>query len=393
MRDVMGHKRHNHGSGAWTVRRPRGRERGAALTRQTRATVSSERGTILVLTAFIIVGLMAISALVVDIVVVHQAQLRAQATVDASVLAAAQDLDDIPTAVAAAQEYALRNYGVSAGDWAGCVDPAPLPVATSVNCISVDDPVAPTHIRVQLPRRSVPAFFARVLGKDSFSVTAAAAAEIEFGITGATPPDGLPTTGDADPADFQEIADFLRAGDPGGGYDKCNPMPNWLDVNNVPPGATKWGEYIFVFEHLDGTTQTVCGTSSDQTFPPDGTTMQWGMDTFIAGTGGASHPGPGMTVHVSCSQNFIAQDGWDADLKGNGPIEGVDTDWHIIRYIGARYQVSEGPDPEDVEEGKDTSDVPPAGEVYIKNACGYSFSPVTSGPPSSGSSPVIRLID
>jgi hypothetical protein len=105
------------------------------------------------------------------------------------------------------------------------------------------------------------------------------------------------------------------------------------------------------------------------------------MDTFVVGTGGTTHPGPGMMMHVSCSQNFIAQGGWhdSGDGSGLGPSEGADTDWHLVRYIGARYQVSKG---------KKASD-PPVGELYIKNACGYDFSPITSKPPTS----TIRLVN
>ncbi len=153
-------------------------------------------------------------------------------------------------------------------------------------------------------------------------------------------------------------------------------------MDNPPFGATKWGEYIFVFEHLDGTTQTVCGTSSDVTTDSSGNTFQWGMDTFVAGTGGDTYPGPGMMIHVSCSQNFIAQDGWDADSKGNGPIQGVDAEWHIVRYIGACYQVSGGKSAK-----KDKPPEPAIDEVYIKNACGYELTSVTSELPT----PIIRL--
>ena len=354
------------------------------LIRRRQNVDQEERGAVLVLTAFAMILLLGMAALVIDIVILQQARIRAQATVDSAALAAAQDLPNVSLASAVAQEYALRNYNVAGGDWSGCTDPQPLSTPTGVNCISVNDATSPTLVRVRLPNREVSTFFAPLLGVDAFSVSATATAQVEYS-GGST---GIPTDGDADPADFQQVADFLRAGDPGGGYDKCVPKPKWLDVSpgsTFPPGE-KWGEYIFVFEHLDGTTQTVCGTSSDAITDPSGTTWQWGMDTWVAGTGGTTHPGPGMPMHVSCSQNFIAQDGWDADLKGNGPQQGIDTDWHLIVYIGARYQVSEGPDP---EPDPDKPVKPPAGEVFIKNACGYSFTAVTSEPPT----PHIRLSD
>jgi hypothetical protein len=130
----------------------------------------------------------------------------------------------------------------------------------------------------------------------------------------------------------------------------------------------------------------VCGTSSDAITDPDGNVWQWGMDTWVVGTGGATNPGPGMPMHVSCSLNFIEQGGWDGENKTkapstrvNGPNEILDPNWHIVLYIGARYQVSKGKGSE-----------PPAGETYIKNACGYSFEPLVNDPPSSTN---IRLRD
>ncbi|MEE8407263.1 MAG: TadG family pilus assembly protein, partial [Acidimicrobiia bacterium] len=229
---------------------------------------NEERGAVLVLTAFLMALLLGIAALAVDIVIFQQARIRAQATVDASVLAAVQDLPiDIATATAAAQEYALRNYDVAAGAWPGCSDPQALSVSTGVSCISVNAETPPTLIRVRLPDRPVETFFAPILGMDTFSVSAAATAEIEYsGGSSEVPTD----EGGATP---QEIADFVRAGDPGGGYDTCGPIdpPSSLPSG---PGATHWGEYIFVFEHLPiggaefGETTTVCGTSAEAVTDP-----------------------------------------------------------------------------------------------------------------------------
>ena len=86
------------------------------LMHRGREVLSEERGAVLVITAFMFVGFLGIAALVIDIVVVNQAQIRAQATVDSAVLAAVQDFDNIPAAIAAAEEYAARNYGVTDAD-------------------------------------------------------------------------------------------------------------------------------------------------------------------------------------------------------------------------------------------------------------------------------------
>ena len=108
------------------------------LMHRGREVLSEERGAVLVITAFMFVGFLWIAALVIDIVVVNQAQIRAQATVDSAVLAAVQDFDNIPAAIAAAKEYAARNYDVTDPDWAGCVDPDPLPVPTTEGCLRGD---------------------------------------------------------------------------------------------------------------------------------------------------------------------------------------------------------------------------------------------------------------
>ncbi len=203
----------------------------------------TERGAVLILTAFIFIALLTVAALVVDIVMIHQAELRAQATADSSVLAAALDLGDIGAATVQAKEYAARNYGVTDADWGSCVDAAPLPVATTVPCISIDDATDPTHIRVRLPDRTVPSFFASVLGRDGFSVSAASIAEIEYVIV-----DSDPGTGDPGDPDTPS----LRDGDPGGGYPPCENLPDW---DQPPPAGSKkknWTEFIFVFEHPSG---------------------------------------------------------------------------------------------------------------------------------------------
>ena len=327
--------------------------------------VEQERGAVLILTAFLMVLLLGIAAVAVDIVIFQQARIRAQATVDASVLAAVQELPNINSATTYAQEYALRNYDVAASAWPGCSDSQALSDPTGVNCISVNDPTSPTLIRVRLPDRQVSTFFAPILGVDTFSVSATATAEIEYsGGSSEVPTD----EGGATP---QEIADFVRAGDPGGGYDTCGPIdpPSSLPSG---PGATHWGEYIFVFEHLPiggaefGETTTVCGTSAEAVTDPSGNVWQWGLDYWVEGTGGTTHPGPGMAMHISCSEQFV--NGWDGGTN-QGPTEFVDTDWRVILYVGARYKAQNG-------------------EAALFKTCGQSFPPITSEPTTH-----IRLSD
>ncbi len=290
-----------------------------------------EDGVVVVLTAFIFVGLVGVAALVVDIVNIHQARLRAQATADATVLAAVQDLDDLPVALAKAREYASRNFDVGDFDWFGCVDPEPLAVATDIPCISIDDAGAPTKIRVHLPNRPVPAFFATVLGKTGFEVTASATAEIEWFVTSPGSPGG-----GADP-----FAPSVRDGYTGG-WPACED-PNFWEVEvDEPPepepefdkkgklkkpkkkksgGNSKWREYIFVFEHTDGSTTTWCGTNR---YDP------WGLgekETQMPGGTSTSDPYSMVDVHVSCSANFAS--GWST--KGH-PNPFDDPEWRVVFY-------------------------------------------------------------
>ena len=337
------------------------------------------RGAVLVVTSFAMIGLLGVAAMVVDIVNIHQSEIRAQATVNAAALAAGQDIGDIPSALEAAKDYAWRNFGVTVHEWATCVDPEPLPVATDLPCVSIDDAVSPTSIRVHLPDRQVPAFFASVVGWDGFMVTASATAEVIF-VT-SDPAGGTP-------GDDDSRTPSVRDGDPGGGYDSCSPIPDWeaglpdgsttttTDLSGTTTttqakkkdkkkgdkdgGSVKWSEFIFVFEHMDGTTSTVCGT----TLATGG-----GNETWLAGAGGFSSITPiGMTVHVSCSANFST--GWSN--KG-GPEEFVDTEWRIVRYTIDKYQADS------------------TGGVHFVKRCGDEFEVVSSTAPTGDA--LIRLSD
>ena len=309
-----------------------------------------QRGAVLVVTAFAFIGLLGVAALVVNIVNVHQAEIRAQATADAAALAAGQDIDNVPAALAAVVDYAARNFGVTAADWAACVDDGALAVTTSLPCVSIDDADNPTFLRVQVPDHSVPSFFASVVGHDSFSVSASATVEATLFYTA---PD-VATPDDEDPATTN-----LRDGDPGGGFPPCDVIPDWDEglpsstTTTTDPSATtttdplasttttkkdkkkgskdggsvKWSEFIFVYEHTDGTTTTVCGT----TLATGG-----GNETWVPEAGGMSATEPsGMFVHVSCSANFST--GWS---NKKGPEEFIDTEWRIVRYTIDKYEAT-----------------------------------------------------
>ncbi len=312
-----------------------------------------EEGVVLVIAAAAMLFIFAIAALAVDIVNVHQERRRAQTTADAVVLAAAQDLPDYVAAVASAKEYAARNMGYTETDWAGCTDAGVLAVQHAP-CISSN--AAGTEFRVQLPRRTVSAFFAPVVGQDFFSVSANATAEKEFGSTSTPDDPSSGTPGDGDPN-----TPSVRNGDPGGGYPPCEVLPDW-DAEPASGPSKKWTEFIFVFEHLDGTTTTVCGTSR---------AGNSGNNALVPEAGGPNAQIPtGIEIHVSCSDIFV--NGWTDSNRftpPNGPLQGIDTEWRVVRYTMDKYKSS----------------------VFEKR-CGELFTPITSNPPTTGPDH-IRLID
>jgi len=314
------------------------------LIASAKARITTDNGAVVILAAASMFMFLAMAALVVDLGNVQQNRRLAQATADAAVLAAAQDLPDYDAAVIAAKEYAARNFGVTEADWVGCADAGALPIATTP-CISASDTL--DEIRVRLPARSVPVFFATFLGVDTFSVAASATADVELSASGA-PDSGAP--GDGDPN-----TPGVRDGDPGGGYPPCDEMPDW-DAGT----DNKWTEFIFVFEHLDGTTATICGTSKASPT----------KDAWVPGAGGTSVESPtGVFVHVSCSDIF--EDGWTNPNRfspPNGPLEGIDTEWRVVRYTMDKYK-----------------------NGSFDTRCGEEFTPETSEPPETDNH--IRLKD
>lgn len=325
------------------------------LMRTARRANNDDRGAVLIVAAAAMATFLGMMALVVDVANVHQNRRRAQSTADAAALAAAQELPDYDAAAVAAKEYALRNFGVTEAAWAGCTDSGALAITTAP-CISMN--ASGTEVRVRIPGRGVPSFFAKFLGTDSFAVSAAATAEVEFANT--DPAAGFPGDGDPNTPD-------IRAGDPAGGYPPCASVPDW---QADPPSGTpkKWTEFIFVFEHLDGTTTTVCGTSR---------TAGTGNNTWVAQAGGTSKTNPtGIGMHVSCSDIFA--NGWTDSTRFSppmGPLEGIDPEWRVVRYTMDKYK-------------KDKK----TGSISFQKRCGQSFTPITSQlPPPPPAN--IRLFD
>ncbi len=241
-----------------------------------RKTLDREDGAVLIITAFIFLALVGVAALVIDIVVIHQARLKAQATADSAVLAAAYDLGDIGAATAAGKDYAFRNYDVDDGDWAGCFDADALAVATTVPCISVDDADAPSLIRIRIPDRTVPAFFSTVMGHDGFQISASAIAQVEYvtvspGTSGPGVDPDEPSVRDGDTGGWKTTG--TDEGCPAGWYDDHPPDGDTEDPEDDGKkkkgggaGGNEWREYIFVFEHIDGSILVWCDTNKNDKF-------------------------------------------------------------------------------------------------------------------------------
>ncbi|MDK1097498.1 MAG: hypothetical protein QGM47_09610, partial [Actinomycetota bacterium] len=96
-----------------------------------------------------------------------------------------------------------------------------------------------------------------------------------------------------------------------------------LPGGTPPAMAAQAGTYTFTFEHTDG---------SKTTIGPVDFSGSWNV--WIPNAGGPSKTSPtGMTVHMSCSDEFV--DGWGSE---QGPVEGVDTEWRVFSYYIVKVQ-------------------------------------------------------
>ena len=147
-----------------------------------------EHGAVVVLVAVMTVLLFGVAALVVDLGQARVVRGEAQAASDSSALAAANALylagvptPDLAGAAVAAKKYAADNYDVTEADWSGCRDARALvhqPAGTE--CISFDDAVKPSKVRVVAPIRAVHLVFGSVLGVTNVDVSAEAEASLKL---------------------------------------------------------------------------------------------------------------------------------------------------------------------------------------------------------------------
>lgn len=125
--------------------------------------------------------LLMVTGLVVDLGLARDVRAQSQNAADASALAAGNVLygdtsvADVPGAVAAARAYAAANLDVTDTEWASCTDTESLVHTTSAGpCISFDDAVQPTKVRVKMPTHDVEMGLGALAGVSAVSIATAA---------------------------------------------------------------------------------------------------------------------------------------------------------------------------------------------------------------------------
>lgn len=148
-----------------------------------------DAGAIAVLFAICSMVLFLIAALVVDLGLARDVRRQSQNASDASALAAGNVLypdrsgrPDFAAAVAAAEQYAAANMGTTATDWQTCTDPARptgyYVVPGTTACISFDERISPTRVRVKLPDSVVKTSLGGVAGVQEVDVDSMAEANV-----------------------------------------------------------------------------------------------------------------------------------------------------------------------------------------------------------------------
>lgn len=189
----------------------------------TRAPVRSahdERGSVVILMAFMMTTLLVMVAFAVDLGNARQFRRQAQSAADVAVLAGAAEISgksdpaELSRAVSQVKLYVERNLDITAAAWNGCGAAATVPAgwtapdtANNNRCILIDDSF--TQVRLtRIPAEPVEMFFGSVVGLDALSVSAGAAAVT---YPGGVSPCGFCILGDFD----AQNGDFSVAGDAG----------------------------------------------------------------------------------------------------------------------------------------------------------------------------------
>lgn len=162
-----------------------------------------ERGVTIVLFALTLVVLLVFTAMAVDLGAVYNERRQDQTASDAGALAGAQEATRTAaadTVISYTREDVDFDPALSAWQaaWASCTDPGRTARgytvrSTQSDCISF----TPNNqrMRVRIPNRFVKTSFGKVVGIDSFRVTAVSEVEVELSASGDVIPYGLPSAG------------------------------------------------------------------------------------------------------------------------------------------------------------------------------------------------------
>ena len=156
-----------------------------------RERAEDESGMVLVLMSSLLVVLLAFAAFVVDIGLAYNERRQDQSAADAGILAGTQNVVDGEQAVADEARKVIRenlrtSYSNAEWDtlWRNCKDPGHYGIRATVGdtpleCVSFHP--AGT-VRVRVPTQLVETAFAKVVGFDTFKVSATAEASVDAGV-------------------------------------------------------------------------------------------------------------------------------------------------------------------------------------------------------------------
>jgi hypothetical protein len=234
-----------------------------------------DRGAALVLVSLVLVGLMAMAALVVDIGGVYGERREDQNAADAGALAAAFTLPNRAAAVTQAKTYVHDTLGITftTTQWNSCTADAVPSGYTKVsgsNCIAFNGSARRALVRI--PEQQYGTGFGRILGIDDLSHSA-------FAIAGLTPlgfggvlPFGL----------VGQTSAFLCADSGGGNTGFCK-----SSGDGVTPGNFGVADFAFWGDDIAGTT-TDCSTNSTDSQNRIPNNVAVGVDHDLE-----VHPSPG----------------------------------------------------------------------------------------------------
>ncbi|HNI70759.1 MAG TPA: pilus assembly protein TadG-related protein [Marmoricola sp.] len=159
-----------------------------------------EAGAVAIVTALCMVMLLIVGGIVMDLGRARVSQMASQNAADASALAAINALypatscagfgDSAPpclnSAVAAAKDYAQKNFGVAAAAWSQTCsfEGSFTPAGGQTSCVQFDSLTQPSKVWVQIPARDVEMTLGKLAGVEEVSISMRAQAALSQGNSG-----------------------------------------------------------------------------------------------------------------------------------------------------------------------------------------------------------------